>query len=577
LAEQQYKAEQQYEVVWPSSPQVVAAGSLAPRLASLDGRTIAFVSDYRFKIDSIFAEVKAALDRDHDDVKTLPQELFGDIHGADENEKVGTLPELLRSHGADAAIVGIGACGSCTPAVLRAAALIEKAGIPTTALISSNFAVMARSVTKSLGVEGISLAVYPGVILTDTEESFAQKVRDVVVPQALDGLLHSKTAPPAREPEPAPHDIVLCAEYDEVIDEFAARGWSEGLPVVPPTLRRVEQFLSFTDRDPDDSFGVLLPARREATIWSIAVNGVMAGCRPEHMPVLVAVVEAIADPRFRVEDAGCTAGWEPMITVSGAIAEQLGFNSVTGALRSGTRANTSVGRFLRLYLRNVAGLRPFPDETDQGAIAQNFHVALAEDEETVQELGWSPQRVDRGFSESDSTVTVRSVVTASMPLYSAGERAEDHLEVIANGMIHMIGPWVYSAYLYHSYNPLLVLCPSIARAIANDGAGKDDIRRYIYEHVLLDGDRAQRFARGVSGRKFDWKQLVATGAAPAEYGSDPTGPVRGLLDPGDLDIVVAGSRGRNQSKAFIGQHRQGAPVTKRVQLPEGWSSRLTRG
>lgn len=467
--------------------------------------------------------------------------------------------------------------------MLRACAAIERAGVPTVAIVSTEFAGMARMIASMLGVPGIPLAVYPGVILNDSAATFEQKVDEQVVPALVQGLLTDAAAP--TEPTgPAPSagtpsdgyrqaDVVLRGTYDEIFDAFVDREWTDGMPVVPPTRERVERFLTFVDRDRDEVLGVLLPAGREATVWNVAVNGVMAGCRPEYFPVLIAAVEAVADPVFRVEDAGSTPGWEPLVVVSGPLAEDLGFNSAAGALRVGPRANTSVGRFLRLYLRNVAGLLPQRDETDKGAIAYTFNVALAERESTIRELGWAPYRVDRGFSENDTVVTVRSVVTISAPIYSAGDHAVDHLDTIARLMTDAMGPWAYHSYIYEQHHPLLVLGPGIAAAIAADGLGKDDIRSYLYDHVLIDGAWVARYGRGVSGKKFDWADLVARGKAPAEYAeAEATSlPVRGLVRPDWTDIVVAGNPGRNQSRAYIGNHGQGIPVSKSVRLPRAGS------
>ena len=159
------------------------------------------------------------------------------------------------------------------------------------------------------------------------------------------------------------------------------------------------------------------------------------------MPILVAIVEALGDPVFRLEDAGSTPGWEPLVTVSGPLAAELGFNSETAVLRAGHRANTSVGRFVRLYMRNVCGIRQAPDETDQGAIAGNFFVALAENEQVIRTLGWPSHSNDRGFRDDDTTATVRGVLMTSQPIYSGGSSAADHLSIIAAGMADTIGPW----------------------------------------------------------------------------------------------------------------------------------------
>lgn len=464
--------------------------------------------------------------------------------------------------------------------MLRACVAIERAGIPTVAITSTEFVGMARLIARHLGVDGIPLAVYPGVILTDSPAVFERKVAEEVVPALIDGLLDSRGSTVLDNEDEEEHErseVVLSGSYDEILDGFTERGWTDGLPIVPPTVDRVEAFLRYTDQSPDEVLGTLQPASRAATVWNVAVNGVMAGCRPEHLPILLAVVEAVADPIFRIEDAGSTPGWEPMVILSGPLADELGFNSAAGALRVGNRANTSIGRFLRLYMRNVAGLRPQPDETDKGAIAYTFNVALAENETAVHELGWQPFRVDRGFDATDNVVTVRSVVTISAPIYTAGEHPDDHLHIIARLMADAIGPWCYHDYIYEQQHPLLVLGPGIAAAIAAGGMDKDDVRQYLYDNVLIDGAWVAKYAPGVSGKAFDWADLAARGKAPAEYATAATDgrKVRGFLRPEWTDIVVAGNPGRNQSRGYIGNHGQGIPVSRAVALPADWE-RLRR-
>lgn len=464
--------------------------------------------------------------------------------------------------------------------MLRACAAIEHAGVPSVAIASAAFAGMAAAIARAVGIEGAPVAVYPGVILTDSETTFESKVRETLVDQLVAGLTTAPAveAPSREDSEPQSRDIVFRGGYGAVQDHFHDRRWSDGLPVSPPTVEGVEAFLAFTDRDPDEVLGVAAPAYREATVWNTAVNGVMAGCRPEYFPVLLAVAEALVDPRFRLEDAGSTPGWEPLVIISGDVVRQLGFNSSTGALRVGRQANTSIGRFARLYMRNVAGLLPPPDsDVDQGAIGFTFNVALAEDDDAVRGVGWQPFRVDKGFELDDSTVTLRSVYAISQPIYSGGDTAADHLETIARLFSDVMGPWAYHAYIYETWYHQLVVTPAIARILAADGLTKDDVRQYLYDHMTIEGQWLARFGPQVSAKKFDWRDLVSRGKAPPEYaeaGDTSDFRVRQLLHPEWTDIVVAGHPGRNQSRAYVSNHNQGVPTTKRIVLPDDWEQRL---
>lgn len=193
----------------------------------------------------------------------------------------------------------------------------------------------------------------------------------------------------------------------------------------------MEEFLTFTSRSPDEIIGICLPDYREATIWNVAVNEVMAGCRPEYMPVLIAAVEAITDPFFHLEDGGATPGWEPLLIVNGPVIKYLDFNSGSGVMRAGRQANTSIGRVLRLFMRNVPGQRIPPGVTDKASIVYTFNVALAENEDAVGEIGWEPFSVDRGYSRGENVVTVQSVATITSFVYTAGKDARNHVQIIA--------------------------------------------------------------------------------------------------------------------------------------------------
>jgi hypothetical protein len=462
--------------------------------------------------------------------------------------------------------------------VLRATAVLEGAGILAVPIFSSGFVPMARAVARGLGIAHVPVAVYPGVIPTDSDLDFERKMIEQVTPTVVASLTERAAHGASGEAtaEPRMHDVVHAGDLDSVQEFFVSREWSDGLPIIPPTRERVEAALQFTDREPGEVIGLLAPEHREATVWNVAVNGVMAGCRPEYLPVLLAIVEVLADPQFRIEDAGSTPGWEPLVVISGPLVNELDFNFGTGALRAGRQANTSIGRFVRLYMRNIAGLRIPPSETDQGAIGYSFNVALAEDEGAVREIGWPPYRVDKGFSPDESAVTVRSVVTISSPIYSAGSRARDHLATLAEFAGLAMGPWFYLGLMFNSWHPLLVLNPSVARAIAEDEADKDAIRQYLFDNVKTTAAALERCAHQVGHTDFDLQQLVREGHVPAEFAAsgDPERLVRMALDPACLDIVVAGSPARNQSRMYVQNHAQGVPTSRRVELPTNWSELL---
>jgi hypothetical protein len=564
--------EGRYDVVWPLGRTTVEAPARQVRLPDPAGKTVAFVWDYLFLGDEIFPVIQDELTRHHPDLHFVGWEAFGNIHGPDEPEVRAALPDRLRSEGVDAVIVGIGACGTCTPAVVRACIAAERSGVPAFAVVATGFLSQARSTARSAGMEHLWIAEYPGVIPNDPTELIEQKVRTHVVRGLLEGFSAPVETAVDREVEPEPRDVVCSGTLDEVHEHFERRQWSDGLPIVPPTMARVEAFLRFTDRAPDDVLGVLALEEREATVWNVAVNGVMAGCRPEYMPVLIAAVEAIADPGFKLEFAGSTPGWEPLVILSGTLARDLDFNVGSGLMRVGRRANTSIGRFVRLYMRNVAGFRIPPGDTDKASIAFTFNVAMAEDEAAVDDLGWDPFRVDRGFARSDDVVTVQSVIAISQPIYSGGTDPVERIEPIAHIMADTCGPWAFTGVWRQQFHPLLVMSPAVARAFADDGWKKEDIRRHLYETLMIQAYWFEHYPRHVTGDDVPLADLVADGTAPPRYAEsdDPRRLVPLLLREEWTGIVVAGDDGRNQCKVYVNSADLGAPVSKRVVLPTGW-------
>ena len=562
-------AEPAYSTLWPLGRATQRGRRAQAGLEKLSGARIALVWDHLFKGDEILRAFAERIGAQSADTEFIDHTHFVSDFG-DDYSGLGALPEQLARVQADAAVVAVGACGRCTAGVMRAVATAEEANLPAVAVVSSGFEAMARSVAKIFGDDEPRLAVYPGAIQTDTDETFGRKVREVVIDQIEAALQRSKPGAPAGEVdvEPGPREVIFTGSLDEVEQHFLDKGWSDGLPIIPPTPDRVSRFLAATSSEPDTVLGILPPELREITITNIAANGVMAGCRPEYMPVLVAVARCVTDPRFRPEDLTSTFGLEPLIVVSGPVVEALGFNTGTGAMRLGRQANTSIGRFLRLLLRNVGGLRIPPGTSDAGAIGYSFNVVMAEDEPSTRAIGWDPFRVDNGFPPDSSTASVLLVTNHSAPIYTAGETAEEHLQTIARILANAIGPWAYTAAVHGGFNPLLLLSPSVARALHEFGVDKDDIRAYLHEHLRIRADVTERYAHQVGRTDFSFAASIGDPALRESWvaSADPARLVPMLIHPDWTSIVVGGNPGRNQSRAYVGNLVAGPPVTQQVGL-----------
>jgi len=457
--------------------------------------------------------------------------------------------------------------------VLRAAATVEKLGIATVSIIASGFLKQAEVISKGLGVP-LAIGCYPGAPMVDSIEQLARKVDDTLAPALIGKLTGDVPRQQVAGAEPQSGAIVCSGTLDEIQERFDLELWSDGLPIVPPTRERVAAFLAYTRREPHSAIRALPQEGRAATAHSIAVNGVMAGCRPEYMPVLIAAVEAICDPLFRIEDAGATPGWEPLVIVNGPIVKELDFNYGQGVMRIGRKANSSIGRFLRLYLRNICGYRIPPGAGDKGSIGQSFLMALAEDEDSAREIGWTTFAEDRGFSRSDNVVTVQSVVCISPPTLSSGDHAIDHVREWADIMGQTFISRAHANFKRGAWNPLIVAGPSIARVIAGEWS-KDQARCYLHDNVLISAEKAMHYGI-MTSTKIDFAQLVKDGVLPPEYAQsdDPKRMLKVIIKPESVGIVIAGDPGRNQSRGYVNNHSQGPPVSRRVELPSDWAQRL---
>ncbi|MBI2859441.1 MAG: hypothetical protein HYX90_10220 [Chloroflexi bacterium] len=454
--------------------------------------------------------------------------------------------------------------------MVRASIAVEKLGLPTVSLVCDGFASQASFTAASLGMPNLPVAAYPGPVNLDSRDTLQQKVANVVVKQVIKGLTVQPEEGRAKT-DPKPREIVFSGDLDQVSQLFVEKEWTDGLPIIPPTIDRVEQFLAFTDGKPEDVISVLLPSRCEATLWNIAVNGVMAGCRPEYMPVLVALVEAMADPKFAQEHLGQTPGTEVLATINGPIIKELGFNYEQGALRVGFQANTSIGRFWRLYLRNVAGF--LPHKTDKATFGGTWRVVLAENEDAVAKIGWEPMSVDQGFKAGDNVITI-ATITSTDSVFSAGAGATPELilDKLATRIVDT-SFWLFTLSFHGpSIRPQVLISPCVAEALAKGGYSKDRVKQYLYEHALFPAGKFERL-RPDLGKLCD---AVKKGVLPGQYcqSDDPDRLVPIVWSPEDFMITVSGDPGRDNcficgQNGFIGY-----PTSKLIRLPARWGQLL---
>ena len=303
--------------------------------------------------------------------------------------------------------------------------------------------------------------------------------------------------------------------------EFCYRmGWSDGLPVVPPTEERVHEFLEYAGRDPSDVVLVEPVAGRVVTAEKAAVNAVMAGCLPEYFPVVLAALDGMSEPDFNLHGATLqTGGTAVMAVVNGPIIEKIGLNSGVALFCPGNRANSTIGRALHLVLWNCTGNRP--DQLDKTVMghAGRYSMCIAEREEALPP-GWDPFHVERGLPKGSSAVTV---FTALNPLQAGYGGSPDPKEILINVADTMLGlqPWHREL--------LMVVSPEILQHFGNAGWSRADVGEFVFQEARRLGRDFRR------GHKF--RYVFHAEAAK----DDEMLPV--LESPEALEVVAGGGEG----------------------------------
>ncbi len=280
-------------------------------------------------------------------------------------------------------------------------------------------------------------------------------------------------------------------EFAELEDEFEAmfdRGWSDGLPLVPPTPERVARMLSGTSRDPSDIVAIVPPNLIEASVEKVAINAVMAGCKPEYLPVVLAGLEAVCNDDFNMHGVlATTMGVGPILIVNGPIRRGLEMNSGMNVLGQGNRANATIGRAVQLCVRNLGGGRP--GEIDRSTHGQPGKLGLcfAEDEEGSP---WTSLAEDRGFATDTNTVTAFCGEAPRIVFDQMSRTAESLTASIAQVMLGNVHPRI------SGMDTVLVLCPEHMARFSDAGWDKARFVTELRGHLNLDVDS---ILRGVDG------------------------------------------------------------------------------
>ena len=305
-------------------------------------------------------------------------------------------------------------------------------------------------------------------------------------------------------------------DADAVSEFFYTQGWTDGLPIVPPTEPKIAATLAAMRRAPGDVIALVAPRMAEATAEKIAINMVAAGCVPDHAPVVLAAVQAICQPTFNLHCIQTTTNpVAPLLLVNGPVRARVDLNCGRNALGPGRRANATIGRAIRFVLQNIGGA--IPGEVDKSTLGMpgKYTFCFGEDEENSP---WAPLHVDRGFDRTDSVATVIGVQGTHNVCY-LGQRGRGALDLVADAMATKGNNNVFIG----AGEPLVVLPSGHARRLATEGFSKADVQEYLWERS------------GIPEATFD-----AADIAPMFQPAVHAGQVRVTRRPADILIVVAG-------------------------------------
>ena len=557
---------------------------MAPRLDTFEGKTIALVGG------SFMASVT------HVELKRLILEYFptATVYVLSEIGSAGLFPgprvqkpqvirfqQRLQEYGVDAVISGNGGCGICTPKETGNCIAAEYIGIPSVMIAAPGFDTQAKTTAYNNGVPALRVAVYPGAFASHTEEQLKQNTREVLWPQILEMLTEPITQQEIDENQQLqptdPQEVVFSGTIDEVNEFYNDMMWSDGMPIIPPTIERVEEFMNYTDYRWNRTIAVLSPSYRQSLVWHVAVNGVMAGCKPEYMPLLIALTKAMTSGEFR-RTLGSTHAWVPYCWVNGPVARQLGIDHGQGQINE--QANVAIGRFLNLAMLNLAGY--YVKQDRMGTFGYPVSWCLAEDDEACLRVGWNPHHVRQGLQLNQSAVTAASTLLWGNNMPPATTDGEKIMQLLAWDITERCQLALGSGVQFT--NRAILMTEEVAALLQEQYGTIDNLedqliltaRRPLYERTFahyyanpgsaIDPDKVS-FEEYM--QRLQEEENAEMTATPVWYAcDDPQMMTIPTMQKGETAFIVTGDASRNKIQTMPG----GGMSTVAVELPADWDA-----
>ena len=394
-------------------------------------------------------------------------------------------------------------------------------------VVTDVFLELGQEVAYALGAPDIQLSVIPHP-LGELNQFEVEARSNTAFRDIMAKLLAPRTQRLQDTVQRAPDVLNLGGSWEEVNDYFYEQGWTDGLPIVPPLREVVDRTLAFAEQSADTVIGIIPPRMGIATVEKIAINAVMAGCRPDYFPVVLAAVKAICSPDFNLLPMQATTNpVTPMIIVNGPVVERLQINSGYNVLGQGWKSNATIGRALRMVLTNIGGGEP--GKLDKACHGQpgKFSMCIAEN---AAASPWEPFHVERGFAADESTVSVIGVTGTQDIIHYARTSAQK----VVDTLIRAIPREGYKN-IYSGGEPLLVMGPEQAASLGKAGWSKNEVKRVIFNGTKIPVTTfSPETVELIKGRR---SRLIS------ECGPITEIPIADRAE--DIQIIVAGAAGNH--------------------------------
>ncbi len=575
-----------YAIVSPVGYHAVEMIGQAPRLDTLAGKKIALVGG-SFMASVTHDELKKCIQAKY---PTAELHLFQDVGSGGpysvfgQSNQTRAFQSRLKELGIDAVISGNCGCGLCTTKESGSSIAAEYIGIPAVTVGAPTFIAQIHSTGVNRGVPVLRTAEYPGAFASHSEEELRRNTREILWSQVEKALTEPITQAEADQYATAgrrPYDeVVYTGSFEEVQEFCLVNGWTDGLPIVPATDALVREYLRFTPCDPEEILGIYPLAYRECTVYTVAVNAVMAGVPKEMMPVCVALTQALGAGEWR-RPLSSTHGWTPYAWINGPVSRQLGIDCGQGMISE--QKNRQLGRFLDLMMLNLGSY--YVKENRMGTYGYLTPFVFTEDEDACLRVGWTPYHVSLGYGLNDNTVTAASALAWGNNVTPATDDPEQIMQLMAfditekqqNGLGNT-NPQVYRTVMITE-----PVASDLAVAYADKGELEDALvatarlplymRAYANYWANTGSVQSEKF----SFEEYYW-QLLRSEAEQAAQTDTPDwlkGVARqqqiwtiATMNKGETAFLIAGDSARNKFMVLPG----GGTVTIEIRLPEGWDS-----